>query len=341
MNDGLKQPAPASADASENTSTGRVAFTFAATTIIWGSTWLAISLGNDTLPPVWAAALRLGIAALVMAGLTPLMRQSLPRGRALAHAVGFGVFQFGIGFPLIYWGETRVASGLTAVLFATVPLTSSLLARVMNIERLSRNRMIGALVSIAGIAVIFSGELSAQTSASSPGLSAQTSASSPGLSAQTSASSPGLAGHTPLLPLLAVILATLCAVTGTMIFKKGPRQNVIPANVVACGVAALVCLAISTIAGEPHPWPHGARAVLPVLYLAIAGSVGAFVMWTWLVSRMSVTRLSFMAVITPLIAIALGALVHHERLAPMTLAGGVVVLAGVAIGMRPTPGATH
>jgi drug/metabolite transporter (DMT)-like permease len=53
------------------------------------------------------------------------------------------------------------------------------------------------------------------------------------------------------------------------------------------------------------------------------------------VSRWSVTRLSFMAVLTPLIALALGALVRHERLAPLTLAGGLVVLAGVAIGMRP------
>jgi drug/metabolite transporter (DMT)-like permease len=162
--------------------------------------------------------------------------------------------------------------------------------------------VIGALISIAGIAIIFSGEL---------------------------------AGHTPLLPLLSLVAATLSAVTGTMLFKKGPRQNVIPANVVACAVAAVMCGLITLVAREPHPLPHTARELLPIVYLALAGSVGAFVMWTWLVSRWSVTRLSFMAVLTPLIALALGALVRHERLAPLTLAGGLVVLAGVAIGMRP------
>src|SRR5262249_25907206 len=154
---------PAATPAPSGPSGARLLLAFVATTIIWGSTWLVISLGNDTLPPIWAAALRLALAALVLAVMAAIARQPLPRGRALAHAVGFGVFQFGIGFPLIYWGETRVASGLTAVLFATVPLTSSLLARVMGIEPLSRNRMIGAVISIGGIAVVFSGELAGHT----------------------------------------------------------------------------------------------------------------------------------------------------------------------------------
>jgi drug/metabolite transporter (DMT)-like permease len=300
MSDGVRPPA-ASVPAGGASGT-RLVLVFSATTLIWGSTFLAISIGNDTLPPVWAAALRLALAALVLAVIARILRQPLPRGRALAHAVGFGVFQFGFGFPLIYWGETRVASGLTAVLFATVPLTSALFARAMGIEPLSRQRVIGALISMSGIAIIFSGEL---------------------------------VGHTPLLPLLSVVAATLSAVTGTMLFKKGPRQNVIPANVAACTVAAVISGLISLVAREPHPLPHTARALLPILYLVLAGSVGAFVMWTWLVSRWSVTRLSFMAVLTPLIALALGALVRHERLAPLTLAGGLVVLAGVAIGMRP------
>jgi drug/metabolite transporter (DMT)-like permease len=305
MSDALHRPP---ATPAEGASGARLALVFAATTLIWGSTFLVISLGNDALPPVWGAALRLVLAAIVLAAIARIARQPLPRGRALAHALGFGVFQFGLGFPLIYWGETRVASGLAAVLFATVPLSSSLLARAMGIEPLSRQRMLGAVISIAGIGIVFSGEL---------------------------------AGHAPLLPLLSLLAATLSAVTGTLLFKKGPRQNVIPANAAACAVAAVLCGLISVIAREPHPLPRTLPALLPVVYLAVAGSVGAFVMWTWLVSRWSVTRLSFMAVITPLIALALGALVRHERLAPLTLAGGLVVLAGVAIGMRPSRGAGH
>src|SRR5579872_7335472 len=87
---------------------------FAACSVIWGSTFLAISFGNDTLAPVWAATLRLVLATLLLAAWTRARGKPLPRGPALRAALGYGVTQFGINLPLLYWGETFVPSGLSA-----------------------------------------------------------------------------------------------------------------------------------------------------------------------------------------------------------------------------------
>ncbi|NOT34122.1 MAG: EamA family transporter [Candidatus Eisenbacteria bacterium] len=272
---------------------------FVGCTLIWGSTFLFIRIGHDSLPPMWAAALRLSIAAAILFAILAVRRERLPGGAARTAAVGFGLLQFGVNFPLLYWGELAVPSGLTAVIFATIPVSGALLAAAFGVERLSPLRLIGGLVSLAGIAVVFSSELRG-------------------------------AG---ILPMLAVFGATIAAVLGSLVLKSGPRQSPIAANAVGALVGAVVCIALSVSCGESRTLPGTTTAWLSVLYLAIAGSVGAFVLWAWLVNRWEVSRVSFMAVLTPLIALSLGALVRHERLGPLTLLGAAIVLAGVLLGL--------
>lgn len=278
-----------------------LASAFAACTLIWGSTFLVISIANDTVPPFWGVVLRLAIAGTVLAVLAVTTGQGLPSGRARTHAIAYGVLQFGAAFPLLYWGEKGVPSGLAAVLYATVPLTSAVLSHLLRIESVTRKRVIGAVISLVGVAVIFSGELSRAV---------------------------------PLPALIACLASTLCAVCASLAFKAGPRQGVLGANAVACAAAIPINFVVSMLAREPHALPASFGSWFAVLYLALAGSVGAFVLWTWLVSHGSVTKLSFIAVLTPLIALTLGALVRNERIATASLVGGGIVLAGVAVGME-------
>lgn len=287
---------------------GRSLLAFTGCTLIWGSTFLFIRIGNDTLPPFWASALRLLLAAAILAAILAARGQAWPRGPALRAALGYGLFQFGINFPLLYWGELSVSSGLSAVIFATVPLSSALGSAAFGLERLSWMRVLGGVVSLAGIAIVFSGEHDA-------------------------------AG---VLPILAVFAATLFAVVGSLLLKRGPRQSPIGANAVGSALGGVVCLGISLAAGEHWALPATGSGWFSILYLTVAGSVGAFVLWAWLVGRWDVSRLGFMAVITPLIALTLGVLFRGERLGSMTFAGVAVVLAGVAIGLglvgrRPAP----
>lgn len=272
---------------------------FAGCTLIWGSTFLFIRIGNDSLPPFWAAALRLLLASAILGAILAVRRQPLPGGRALGAAVGYGLFQFGINFPLLYWGEMSVSSGLSAVIFATIPVSSALLSAAFGVEKLSAQRVFGGIVSIAGIAIVFSGEHDS-------------------------------AGA---LPIAAVFSATVFAVIGSLLLKRGPRQSPIGANCIGTAVGGVVCVGISLLAREQWALPATASGWVSILYLTMAGSVGAFVLYAWLVNHWDVSRLGFMAVIIPLIALTLGVLFRGERLGSMTFAGVAVVLAGVAIGL--------
>lgn len=276
----------------------RSTLAFATCTLIWGSTFLFISIGNDTVPPVWAATLRLALAAAVMLALARVARRPLPRGAARRAAVWYGLFQFGLNLPLLYWGELTVPSGLAAVVYATIPITSAVIARAFGIERLDPLKMAGAVVALGGVAALFTEQL--------------------GTRATT-------------LPILAIYVATVFAALGSTMLKRGPRQDPLAANAIAAAVGAPVCLLASALLGEARPIPMRWVEIYPILYLALAGSVGAFVVFAWLVNHWNVSTLAFIGVVVPVIAVALGALVRHEEIRHQHVLGSLLVLAGVAL----------
>ena len=274
---------------------------FAGCVLIWGSTFLAISIGNDTVPPVWAATIRLTLAAIVLFLIMALTGQRMPRGAELRTSLIYGLLVLGFNFALLYWGEKRVSSGITAVIYATLPLSTVLFARVLGLEPLNRWKLAGGLVALAGVAAIFSGELSAQV---------------------------------PLGSLFGILTGATLASLGSALLKRGPRPPAIAANAVGSVVGAVVCWIWSTAAGESHAIPHTAPEWIPILYLTVAGSVVAFVLYAWLIEHWSATRASFTSVLVPLVALLLGAAIRNERLGPLSAVGGVLVLVGVMLGFR-------
>lgn len=276
----------------------RTTLAFATCTMIWGSTFLVISIGNDTVPPMWAASLRLMLASLVLVGLVLAMGRRLPTGTALRAAAAYGMFQFGLNLPLLYWGETVVPSGLAAVVFATIPITGALIARAFGLERLDALKMGGALVALAGVGLLFARDLSASATA---------------------------------VPLLSIYLATVAAALGSTMLKRGPRQDPLGANAVAAAVGVPFCLLASWLLHETRQLPTQWIQIYPILYLAIAGSVVAFVVFAWLVHRWPISTVAFIGVVVPVIAVTLGVLVRHEQLFREHLLGSLLVLAGVTL----------
>lgn len=269
--------------------------------MIWGSTFLVISIGNDAMPPLWAAAVRLAIAAPLLMLLALVTRNPLPRGRALSAAVQFGLVNFGLQFALLYTAEKRVPSGLAAVFYATVPLTSTFLTRLFGLERITRIKVAAAAVALVGVAVIFSEQMRVSV---------------------------------PAWPLIELFLAATCGGLSAVLLKRGPRQNPVGANAAAAIAGGLFCLVASLVLREPHPLPRTAAAFLPILYLATMGSIVAFVLFAWLVNHWDVTRISFVSVIVPVVAVILGTIFRHERYTVVTLVGSLLVLAGVLIRIR-------
>lgn len=287
-----------------NESPAKAWLAFAACGVIWGSTFLAISVGNDALAPIWAATLRLLLATLLLSGWTIVRGDSFPRGAALNASLAYGVCQFGINFPLLYWGEKVVPSGVAAVFYATIPLSSALFARAFQMERLTFPKVAGAVVAFAGVAVLFSSSVAASGGAVAPR---------------------GMA---------AIFVGATAASLGSVFLKRGPRQSAVGANAVGCAIGALMCGVLSVGLGESHALPTTLRALFPLLYLTIAGSLGAFVIMSWLVHRWVVSRTSYVTVIVPVVALALGNLFRRERLTVFNLVGSVLVLTGLVIGMR-------
>jgi drug/metabolite transporter (DMT)-like permease len=281
---------------------------FATCSLIWGSTFLFIRIGNDALPPVWAASLRLALASLSLGAIARALGHPFPRGAALRTAIVYGTLQFGINFALLYWGEKTFPSGLTAVLYATIPLSTAFLARAHRLERLSPPKLAGAGVALAGVTLIFLGQLR---------------------------------GEVRLVPGMVLFSAATFAAWSGVLLKRGPRQSPLWANAVGSLVGLAVCLGVSFALGEPHPFPARSAAWLPVLYLTCAGSLGAFVLFAWLINHWPVTRVSFIGVVNPVVALVLGWLVRDERLTIASFAGSALVVLGVVIGLRASaPAAT-
>jgi drug/metabolite transporter (DMT)-like permease len=242
--------------------------------------------------------MRLALAAVILGAWGATRHQAFPRGAALRAAAMYGFFEFGVGLSLLYWAEKRVASGLSAVIYATIPLSSTLLARGFGLERLTIFKVMGASIAAIGVAVIFAGQTG---------------------------------GAFAIGPFVVVIAASVSAALGTVLLKRGPRQSPVFANGVGALVGLLVCLAASFALGEPHRVPRGLAQIGPIFYLTILGSVGAFVLLAWLVNHWDVSRISFVSVIVPVVALALGVVMRHERLGITSLAGSALVIAGVLV----------
>ena len=277
---------------------------FAMLCAIWGSTWLAIKVGLEGAPPFLSAALRFVIASLILSAAAFLLRRALPRNRGEWTLIVFvGLVLFTADYGLIYWGENNgVESGLSAILFATMPLQTALFAQaLLRGERLTVPKVAGILIGFGGILVIFRGQLTT-------------------------------AGPEKFFPMLAIVLSATCAAVSTVAIKRwGHDLDPVAFNAGAMGVGAVSLAAVSLVAGEPWAvpsWPAGLGAIL---YLALLGSVIAFVVYLRLLKTFEATAMSYVALITPIVAVFLGFSLGNEILDPIALAGAAVTLAGIYI----------
>jgi drug/metabolite transporter (DMT)-like permease len=271
------------------------------TTLIWGSTFLFIRFGLESFPALWGVTVRLGLATVALTAVAALTKTPFPRGAALRAAAWFGFFQFGLNFSFLYWGQKQVPSGIAAVIFALIPLTNVLAARAFGLERLTPAKLLGAVIALTGVAVLSASQI---------------------------------AGRTDPWSVACIVLAVLSGTLGTVLLKHGPRQSPIASNWAGSIVGIAVALPASFLVGEPHPLPQTWNEIFPLLYLSGVGSIGAFVLFAYLINHWPVSRVGYISVCVPIIALTLGALVRGERIPPLAWLGTVIILAGVVVGLR-------
>ena len=276
---------------------------FAALGIAWGSSYLFIKIGVETLAPFILVASRLAIGTAVLALVLRLSRQGLPRRRSVyGHLVVVALLGIVIPFSLITWGEQSIDSALAAILNGSVPLFAIVLAAlVLPDEPITVNRLVGLLIGFGGVVVL---------------------------------TSPNLRGglNSSLLAELALI-GSAVAYGASGVYARRFVRDVPPLTnaFLEVGFAFVIALALAVAFGNPLATHVEASTVLSVVWLGLVGSGLAYLAFFWLLSRWGATRTSTVAYLLPVVGLALGVIVRHEQVTLVTLVGTAMVLSGVAL----------
>lgn len=271
---------------------------------IWGSTWLFIKLGLRDLPPLTFAGIRFVIAALILFALIGVRGTTLPHNkRDWWLLAATGVLSFTLNYGLVFWGEQYISSGLAALLQSMLPAFGLVIAHFyLPGERLTLPRIAGVMLGVLGVGVIFSNQLH-------------------------------VSGPRALWGSAALVLSAFCAAYANVLVKTyglNLQPTVLAAGQMLFGLVPLLLIGIP-MEGSPLNYHWTPIAVFSLLYLAVVGTVVAFVLYYWLMRNMDVTKTMLIALVTPVTAVILGMLVLKEEMHWRTLIGGVMIILGIGL----------
>lgn len=278
---------------------------FAAMSVLWGGSYVLIEIAErDGLPAIWVAWLRIGIGAIVLlvvsvrAGTLGALRG---RGRWL---LAYAVTELAIPFPLIALGETHVASAVTAIIIATVPLFAALIAlRFDREERPTPARALGLALGFAGVVALV------------------------GLDVAGSGAE--------LLGTGAILLAALGYAIAPYVLKHGLAGLDARAMMAASLTMATVIITPAALLDRPAQVP-GSGAIAAVLALGLVCTAAALVIFAVLIREAGASRATVITYINPLVALALGVSLEGEHPGAGALVGLVLILLGSGLATTGT-----
>lgn len=272
--------------------------------LIWGASFLWIKIAVAYMAPFSVAAFRqlIGVAALL--AVAAVQKQGLPWDlRRLRLYIVSGALQSAVPFALIAWGETKIESGLAAILNGTMPLFTILIAHFwLHDERITPSRVLGLIVGFAGVVVLGSRDIG-------PG---------------------GLHGTAwGQVALLAATLSYAAAATFSRRYLRGEPPLVQATMVVLVGDALLW----SAVAAAERPL-HVSQAPLlwiALVWLGLLASGAAYLLYFYLINTWGATRASMVTYVFPVVGLILGLIFLRERLDWPLALGSLLVLAGIGV----------
>jgi len=281
--------------------TRRIAAALAALYFVWGSTFVAVMIALRSFPPLTLSSLRYLLAGLVV--LAWARRKEGPlrvSARELldASVVGFGLLVVGTG--TIAWAEQRLASGLTAMLVATVPLWTVVLERMVLRERVGLATGLGLVAGLGGVGLLLQG-----------------------------------GGSVDLLAAGAIVISSL-AWAGASLYARRTTLGARPLTatglqmVTAAGLLAVASAAGGEL-GRIQPERISAVSAGAFVYLAVVGSLVGYLCYVWLNANAPSTLVSTYAYVNPAVAVVLGWLLLGEEIGLRTLLAGAAILAAVML----------
>jgi drug/metabolite transporter (DMT)-like permease len=284
---------------------------FVLSAVLAGGNGIGIRFSNRELEPLWGAGLRFALAAALFAVVMVAMRLTLPRGRALAGVVVFGLLQFAATYALAYYALVELHAGFGQILLALVPLMALLLATAQGQERLRLAALGGTILALAGVAVM---------------------------------SSAPLRDSLPALSVLAGLGSALCFAQAAVLVRRFPPVHLVTMNAVGMTVGAVALLAASVLAGEERALPDRGATWSAVAYLVTLGTMGVFLLYITVIRRWGASRAAYSFVLIPVVTVVLSAWLDDEPIGWSLVLGGLLVLVGVYVGALRAPAtetATH
>ena len=270
--------------------------------LIWGSTWYAIELQLGVVAPEWSIVFRFFLAAVLLFSWCLVSRRNLvfPFKTHLSLLV-LGLLMFSANYILVYTGTGYLTSGLVAVAFSTLTILNIINARIFLKIPIERSIMLGALLGISGLMMIFWPEIDTLS----------------------------LADETSIGLMLCLGGTALASLGNTVAASK--RAAAIPVNALTAwamlyGSVATAIMAIGT--GKELMFDDRPAYWISLLYLALPGSVIAFILYFWLLKNIGVAKTAYSAVMIPIVALAISTIFEGYSWTSASIIGLSMVIIG-------------
>lgn len=266
---------------------------FVSVCLIWGTTYLAITVALETVPVLLVAGLRWMAAGVLLCGILLAKGKRLPPMRMWGALVLLGVLMNIMGNGLVVYAQQYVASGLTAVLIATTPFWSALLERLLpNGDRFSVRSSVGLTIGFSGIVILVWPEMSQG----------------------------GASGRAFVGGVIAIQLACVGWVAGTSYAKRHELgDDPFPSSALQMVFSGVMLLSAATVHGDWAALSFTPRTAAAMAYLSIAGSLVAYSAYIYAIQHLRLSLVSLYAYINPIIAVALGTVLLGEPLSSRIL----------------------
>jgi drug/metabolite transporter (DMT)-like permease len=284
----------------------RIALALLALYLIWGSTYLAMRVAVDALPPFGQAGARFLVAGIVLLAISRARGETLPSLRTWAVSLPIGALLFGVGNGLVALAERTVPSGIAAVVCATTPLIAASLG-AMRGERPSRAETLGMAIGVAGVVVLGLG---------SP------------------LGSFGVEG-------LAIVIAPVGFAIGSLWARTEARgrSSVLAGTAAQMILGGFCLLAVAVARGEEVPTSVPLPALLAWVHLVVLGSLVGFTAYAWLLRNARPAVAMSYAYVNPIVAVLLGAVMLGEAITWSTVLAGALIVVGVLRSVASAAGA--
>ena len=273
--------------------------------LVWGTTYLAIRIALESIPPMLIGGLRFTVAGCLLAVVLQLRGHSLPRPREWSGLAMLGCLMLGMGNGGVVWAEQTVPSGIAAVLVAAQPFwITAIESWLPDGERLSLRALAGLLVGFAGIVMLVWPDLRAG----------------------------GEWSGAFIVGVATTQIACLGWSIGSSYSKRRPaEENAIMASAFQMIFGGLCLLMLATARGEWSGLSFTPRTLVAELYLVVVGSWAGYSAYIYALKYLPITTVMLYSYINPVIAVLLGAVVLSEPFGLRVILASALVLAGVAI----------